>query len=336
MLERRIDELVRRCQAGLDLPQLQREVLQRLRQIVPVDAAFFATVDPATMLFTGAVSEEPLLAATHLFLDNEFGAEDVNKFTALAGSDDHVGSLDRATVDDRAGSARYREIMAPLGLGDELRAALVISGRCWGVLCLHRTDGPTGFSPEELGVIRRVVPHVADGLRRAVAAMTPPDASIDSERGVLILDAVGGVVSANASAERWLAALVSADDRRRGQLPFAVRSVVARGGTTRLQAATGEWVTLEATRLHGDGGAGEVAVVVERATRRDLASLFLDARGLTPAQSRVAALVLRGYSTQQIVNELHISSFTVQEHLRAVFDKFGVASRRELVAALLS
>ncbi|MFD4587071.1 hypothetical protein ACFWOD_25410, partial [Streptomyces sp. NPDC058434] len=37
---------------------------------------------------------------------------------------DPVGSLDRATEGSRTDSARYREIMAPLGLGDELRAAL--------------------------------------------------------------------------------------------------------------------------------------------------------------------------------------------------------------------
>jgi DNA-binding CsgD family transcriptional regulator len=48
----------------------------------------------------------------------------------------------------------------------------------------------------------------------------------------------------------------------------------------------------------------------------------------------VAALVLQGHSTQQIVNELRISAHTVQEHLGAVFDKFGIGSRRELVAAL--
>jgi DNA-binding CsgD family transcriptional regulator len=80
----------------------------------------------------------------------------------------------------------------------------------------------------------------------------------------------------------------------------------------------------------------QTAVVIEPASPEHLSSLFLDAHGLTPAQTRVAALVLRGYSTRQIVNELQISSHTVQEHLRAVFEKFGIGSRRELVASLLS
>ena len=59
-------------------------------------------------------------------------------------------------------------------------------------------------------------------------------------------------------------------------------------------------------------------------------------RLLTGAQSRVVALVIRGHSTRQIVDELHISANTVQEHLTAAFDKFGVRSRRELVAAMLT
>ena len=96
-----------------------------MRRLVPADAAFFATADPESLLFTGGFAEEPLGTATPLFLDNEFGAEDVNKFAALATSSSHVASLDSVTLGDRFASPRYREIMRPLGLGDELRVALL-------------------------------------------------------------------------------------------------------------------------------------------------------------------------------------------------------------------
>ena len=65
-----------------------------------------------------------------------------------------------------------------------------------------------------------------------------------------------------------------------------------------------------------------------------MSSLALAAHGLTPAQSRVAALVVQGRSTRSIMSELGISANTLQEHLHGVFDKFGIGSRRELVAAL--
>ena len=68
----------------------------------------------------------------------------------------------------------------------------------------------------------------------------------------------------------------------------------------------------------------------------DRDGMLLSAYGLTNAQSRVVALVIRGHSTRRIVEELHISANTVQEHLTAAFDKFGVRSRRELVAAMLT
>lgn len=344
----RVDALARRCYLGFDAATLRDEVLRGLRRIVPIDAAFFGTVDPATMLYTSVLTEEPLFEARALFLDNEFGRADVNKFTELAAAADHVSSLDRATSDDRRVSPRYFEVMAPLGLGDELRAALVAAGSCWGVLCLHRLDASTGFSSEEVALIRRLVPHLAEGLRRAIvaAAITSPHPAVRGP-GVIVLDKDLSISSMNAEAEQWMADLRDPRwmDPGSGSLPTAIHVTAARAAypnpgrdaaapATRVRTGSGDWLSIHASQLGGPTGQ-QTAVVVESARPVQMASLYLDAHGLTPAQSRVAALVLQGRSTRQIVNELHISPYTVQEHLRAVFDKFGIGSRRELVAALL-
>src|SRR5918993_835657 len=141
--------IMRLCHAGLDSRTLRAEVLRRLRTIVPVDAAFCATVDPATLLFTGSLTEELPESATAAFLANEFLQDDVTKFVALAHATRPVQSLYAATRGEPVWSPRYREILAPIGFGDELRAALRIGAVTWGVLCLHRDLTGSGFTAAE-------------------------------------------------------------------------------------------------------------------------------------------------------------------------------------------
>jgi DNA-binding CsgD family transcriptional regulator len=348
-MERQAATLIGRCYAGLDAAGLREEVLRRLRRMLPVDAAFFATVDPMTLLFTSAAAEEPLGAATPLFLENEFGRGDVNKFAALAESADPVASLDRATRGRRPASARYREIMGPLGLGDELRAALVTKNGCWGVLCLHREDAVHGFDAGEIDLIRRICPHVAEGLRRAVTIGPVAAAGADAAvPGMIVLDANLAVVSMSQQAERWLAEIGASGWPSASELPIPVYSAAAglvrlEGGpatgqppaAVRLRSRAGVWLSVHASRLCGPP-APQIGVVIEPTPAAQISPLLLNAYGLTTAQSRVVALVIRGHSTRQIVSELHISANTVQEHLTAAFDKFGVRSRRELVAAVLT
>jgi len=354
-MQRQMTALIGRCYAGLDAASLRDEVLRRLRRIMTVDAAFFGTVDPQTLLFTSAVAEGPLGAATPLFLDNEYGRADVNKFAALAEAADPVSSLDRATRGDRAGSARYREVMSPLGLGDELRAALISGNQCWGTMCLHREDAAHGFDDREVDLIRRIAPHVAEGLRRAITLGPLPASSAASTAvstgaagpGLIVLDQDLTVMSLNAEAAQWLAEIDEAEWPASSELPVAVYAAAARlarlgegappplSASVRLRGRSGQWLSLHASRLGGPP-TPQVGVVIAPTPVAQVSSLLLSAHGLTSAQSRVVALVIKGHSTRQIVAELHISQHTVQEHLTAAFDKLGVRSRRELVATLLA
>jgi DNA-binding CsgD family transcriptional regulator len=338
-----LEELGRLVDAGLGVDEFRAASLSALRRTVTIDAAFYATVDDATMVMTSALSENPLLGAAPRFLDNEYGVVDVNKFTHVADLATGVASLDQVTSGDRTSSPRYREVMAPLGLGDEVRVVLRSRGRPWGVLCLHREDGEAGFDPSEVEFLGRAGTVLGEGLRRAVAVKSAAaGCSLPAGPGVLILDENLEVVSTNPQAEPWLEAVDDCDWPASIHLPIAILSTAATARAvrtdptrqrTRVRRRHGGWMTVEASPL--SGSAGHTVVVLDGPETNEIASLALALYGLTPAQSRVATLVLRGRSTQQIMNELGISANTVQEHLRAAFDKIGVGNRRELVAALM-
>jgi DNA-binding CsgD family transcriptional regulator len=345
---RHVGRLIERCYAGLDATTLRLEALTRLRSLTSIDAAFFATVDPVTMLFTSAVSEAPLSEATSRFLDNEYGAADVNRFADLARMTEPIASLDQATRGDRGASRRFTEIMAPLELGDELRIVLRSGGRSWGVMCLHRAAAASGFDEHDIALIRHLAPHLAEGLRRAQLLPYPSTPPPPSSTGIIVLDRKLQLISINPAAERWLAEITDADWPASAELPLAVYAAARRVDhmdesdervepppQVRLRTRTGGWVLIHASRLHGSERP-TIAVVLDAASPAHLESLLLATHGLTPAQERVAALIVQGRSTREIVNALHISANTVQEHLKAIFEKFGVRSRRELVAAVMT
>jgi DNA-binding CsgD family transcriptional regulator len=57
---------------------------------------------------------------------------------------------------------------------------------------------------------------------------------------------------------------------------------------------------------------------------------------LTPREEEIVKHIARGRSTRHISGALFLSEHTVHNHLRSVFEKTGVHSRRELVQRLFS
>jgi DNA-binding CsgD family transcriptional regulator len=293
---------------------------------LPAVGACWHLTDPETGLFTwtGYAGELPgdFAAALH----NELMEDDVAKYADLAIQRDHVATLVHATGGRPRRSARFREQLSPGGFGDELRLAFVDRFGRWGSMGLFREEP---FDDGERTAAAALVPHVAAALRRGIARATA--AGDDAAPGVLVLDADDRVRSRDAHAVELLDGCA-----RTGELPGALHILAAqaRAAAARTRGRTlnadGAWLTVDASPLEDDEGA--IALVVRPAPAPSLLDVRLRAAGLTDRERQIAVAVLRGDDTATIAAALHLSPWTVQDHLKAIFDKTAVRSRRAFVA----
>jgi DNA-binding CsgD family transcriptional regulator len=338
----------RLCHRGLDWVALSEQAGKLIRRVVPHERVCWHPTDPATLLVTGSYVE-------NLFGDGlppltwcEYAVEDVNKWSFLARSPWPVGILSRATHGHREQSPRYRELLRPQGIGWELRASFVTDSACWGTLGIYRDRGEADFSDAEAAFLAAISSTLGEGFRRALLLSSVVTEENPDGPGLLLLDDEDGVTSITPAAERWLDELVDLGDLMEGRLPLAVTAVADRaraidGGVdspapqarARAYTGSGRWLVLHGTRLSG-GSEGQTAVIIEPARRAELAPLIVQAYGLSGREREVTRLVLQGLSTREIADRLFISMHTVQDHLKAIFDKVDVHSRRELVARVSS
>jgi DNA-binding CsgD family transcriptional regulator len=349
--ERTRQEIIRLSHAGLDSKTFRVEAVRHMQRAIPVDVSFFATADPATLLFTSVVVDDVLAQATSQFLENEFLREDSVKFVSLTQAPSPVDSLGAATKGELDRSPRYQEILAPMQLGDELRAALMVGSKCWGFMCLHRERSSPNFTPAEAAFLAKLTPHLAEGLRTALLIGDSRVTSLPPEGpGLLLLGDDLSLAAITPSAEGWLAEVGENDWRSSLELPDAVYAVAARllalerGSHAlpdlmpriRLRTASGRWLVLHASRLRAAETEDRIAVIFEEARPSEIAPLIADAYGLTKREDEITKLVLRGLSTAEVSKQLHITSNTVRDHFKAIFDKVGVRSRRELAGQVFA
>ncbi len=333
------------ARAGLDVDTFVTESMASLNRAVPFDAVCLCPMDPSTGLPTGTFKLGSLYginAHDHEWGLVEYGASEPTAFLQMRTAGVAAAGVRARTVSADP-SVRIEEFMRPyFGFVDELRAVCRDDrGQAWAGIALFREGTEASFDAEEVAYLGSLSSSFGLGMRSGLLASLA-----DAQRAlpgpvVLIVDSSDEVIRTSLGARERLAGLTDGSSAGTagliGSLIGAARRY-ARGESmvparSRIRAANGMWLVLHATPLSAsDGSSGEVVITIEEARPPEIVPLVVAAFGLTPRERDITQLVLQSLDTKEIAAQLYLSAYTVQDHLKSVFEKAGVRSRRELIA----
>jgi DNA-binding CsgD family transcriptional regulator len=326
-------EILRLADRDLDRYDFAREGARVLRRAVPFDAMAGVWFDLETGLPVDEWVDNSLAGGAGSRLP-EIGLDeaDITAFRQLAASGRPAASMSEATGGTLDRSRR------PRGLGDELRSVYVGDSGLWCGYVIYRERGAPDFAGREVDLIASL--SGSPDIQRVRLQQDLSSDVGDGDPGLLLLDDQDGVEMANPAAAAWLDDLRA----RRRRLPVVVSAVAQRArevasgdsglaATARARTASGRWVTVRGWVLQ-NGSEARTAITLEPARGPELAELFADAYGLTARERRVSKLVAQGLPNAAIAARLYLSIYTVQDHLKAIFEKLDVSNRGQLVARL--
>jgi DNA-binding CsgD family transcriptional regulator len=335
------------ARSGLTTDEFVVEVSTSLSRAIPSAALCLSLMDPATTLLTrtykfgemAAPSEGDLWWALY-----EYGTENPEPSAISEMIKHRVAAMAVSIRDNPDESARLRDFIRPrLGYMDELRILAMDSNGVWGGLSLFRRDSDAPFSEVEVDWVAGLAAPLAAGLRASlvVAHAVVALGGAGSGPAVIVVGSDDSPRLVSPGAGELAAAFVegAGDASARLVIPALLGQArrYAAGHTellahTRVRRSDGRWLMLHASPLSGPGGfEGDVAITIEEARPPDVLPLILSGFGLSAREQQVVELVIRGVDTNEIAGTLHMSAYTVQDHLKSIFTKVDVRSRRELI-----
>ena len=336
------------CREDIDERNLRVRVLDEVRRVVPFDAFVWLLTDPETTVGSSPVADLGPGGASgvdlHTLIRLKYSST-INRWTALS-----TGTP--VTLVDAVGETEAQDAWAALlaahGITDVLSSVLRDAHGCWGFVDLWRVGGTC--TPAERALLAEVIHMVTPALRRSMLRSfernpRPAEQHANTEHGPVLLLVTDELrpIAQTAEADRYLRALLPTDEARApvpaaafnvgAQLLASERGVDDHPARARVHLHDGMWVTLRAARIgEPSATAASIAVSIEPTTAFERASLYARVAGLTDRESELLHHLVTGDNTRAISRAMFVSEHTVQDHLKSIFAKTGLNTRRLVVA----
>lgn len=326
--------------AGLGAEEARYAAIAVLRRAVGFERWCWPLTDPGSALSMSGIGELDFWPALPRLAALEEHGDVTSKPRIALGPRASV-ALSAATHGDLARSPRWRECLQPYGIGDELMTVCRDRHGCWGSVELMRDSDDPAFDEDDAGLLHALAPILGTLLRRSLLHdWQAKDDPRPLPPATLILDREFRPSSWTPTLAGWLAELPGAA----AMLPPAVYELGTRvltpprlatglPASVRLRTRSGRWALIEGAPLQGTEQGG-VAITIRAATGDEIFDLLCMTYDLSRRERELVALVLDGLATKQLAQALCISTYTVQDHLKTIFAKTRVRSRRELISHL--
>ncbi len=250
----------------------------------------------------------------------------------------------------------YNDFYRPQAIHHQMNMYLYSGNEPIGMVALFRPKNTPGFTSEDRTKASMMAPYIAGALAKTTAS--DKNSAIDvilnnfaeelPHRGMIVLDEPLEIIYYNENAENIIATLSQGKDfssksaisipkeilqccqelkeSAKKENPFAQLSLVVPG--------IGQTIIVSVRLINYSGDITLFVVFLDPEEQVLCLSRRIKELGLTDRELELTFLVSRGLKNIEISDKLCISIYTVETHLRNIYQKIGVRNRTELLHKL--
>jgi DNA-binding CsgD family transcriptional regulator len=363
MKRKKLQRIRNICNLGIDGHTLVPLLLPEIRKIVPAYSSTFHWLDNAYK-FTNVFDESPDAPAfISTFVNHFLGDRDLlarlslSKWLRTSKASVTITSTEQLAFRHFYHSDFYHEILKPMGYHHSLYLGIKSGSEPAGILVLHRQPGECSFSQRDENNLRELSPLIAQALRQKKECIDVLPSK--REIGLCLLNEQGDIHHINQQGRKMMLLATHSIIKKGLPSPLDDKELIPSEIKSIAQKLSEEFdshdlPSLSAPKWEVNNSWGSflfqanwfqkpkncekgLIAVTAQYCEPNLYRVVLECDELkfTSRQTEVTTLLLKGLSYGSISDNMHLSSHTVNDHIKNIYQKLGVHNRNELLPSLL-